>query len=454
MKANFGPPMGLTKPEACSPGGASRSTRPCAARGNTLFASLSGSAWSVADQAVVSLGTFLTSIALARGLAPAEYGVYAAVVAGMLFLNGIHGSLVASPLSVRGAAAPAALARHSAAALWFTGALAVPGGLALGAVFGGMAGGAVWLWAPAALAAWQAQETLRRSLMCGLGHRRALWGDALSYLGQAALVGWGCGAGWMTLGRAFAVMALTSGAAAAVQAAQTGLARAGLADLRTLARDYWDFGSWLFYGTFASVFCVQAFYWVLAWTHGPKETASLQAVWNVLGVCHPLMFGLGNLLVPLVARVKASEGAAAAWRAALGQGAQFGAVLAAYFAVVAVWPGAVLRLLYGAGSPYAGLTGPLRWMVAAYALAYAAQVMGQFLAGAGESRANFRVQSAGAAASILAGLPLAAHWGATGAVAGAVVVNAARLAAGFACSRRYWLALKARRGPAELRPAV
>jgi hypothetical protein len=211
----------------------------------------------VADQAVVSLGTFLTSIALARGLAPAQYGVYAAVVAAMLFLNGIHGSLVASPLSVRGAAAgPAGLARHSAAALWFTGALAVPGGLALGAVFGGRGGGVVWLWAPAALAAWQLQETVRRSLMCGLGHRRALWGDALSYLGQAALVGWGCGAGWITLGRAFAVMALTSGAAAAIQAAQTGLSRAGMSEVRALARDYWKFGSWLLYGTFASVFCV------------------------------------------------------------------------------------------------------------------------------------------------------------------------------------------------------
>ncbi len=397
--------------------------------------------WAVADQAAVSLGTFLTSIALARRLSPSDYGVYAAVVAALLFFNGVHGSLVTSPLSVRGAAAGAAgLARHATASLLFTGALAVLGGLALAGVFGGMGGGALWLWAPAALAAWQLQETVRRSLMCGLGHRRAVWGDAVSYLGQSAVFWLGWRAGWMTLGRAFAVMALTSGAAAAMQAAQAGLGRVDLAEVRALARDYWKFGSWLLYGTFASVFSVQAFYWVLAWTHGAKETASLQAVWNALGVCHPLMFGLGNLLVPVVSRVKAAEGMAAAWRAALRHGGQFGAALAAYLLALLVWPGAALALLYGAGSPYTALSGALRLMVAAYALTYLAQVMGLFLTGVGDSRASFRVQLAGAAGSILAGLPMAVAGGTAGACAGLVVVNAARSVAAVVHANRARLA--------------
>jgi O-antigen/teichoic acid export membrane protein len=148
------------------------------------------------------------------------------------------------------------------------------------------------------------------------------------------------------------------------------------------------------------------------------------------------MFGLGNLLVPLVARVKASEGAAAAWRAALRQGAQFGTVLAAYFAAVAVWPGAVLRLLYGAGSPYAGLTGPLRWMVAAYAFTFAAQVMGQYLAGVGNSRETFLAQGAAALASMAVGLPLAAKSGLMGAAAGVAAVNVARATASCRFTQR------------------
>ncbi|MFB3777957.1 MAG: polysaccharide biosynthesis C-terminal domain-containing protein [Bryobacteraceae bacterium] len=75
-------------------------------------------------------------------------------------------------------------------------------------------------------------------------------------------------------------------------------------------------------------------------------------------------------------------------------------------------------------------------MVVAYALTYLAQVLGQYLAGIGDSRANFRVQLAGAAASVAVGLPLAAQFGVMGASAGAVAVNAVRLAAGAACARR------------------
>ncbi len=155
-------------------------------------------------------------------------------------------------------------------------------------------------------------------------------------------------------------MALTSGAAAVVQAIQAGLVRVEFAEVWRLARGFWKFGSWILYGCFASMFCSQAFFWVLALSHGPKATASLQAVANVLGVCHPVMFGLGNLLVPVVARAKAVGGHALAWQSARRYGVQFGLVLLPYFTILLLWPRGVLSTLYGPASPYAGLEGPLR----------------------------------------------------------------------------------------------
>ena len=143
---------------------------------DTRLRRLEGSVWSVADQAVVSLGTFLTSIALARSLSPSDYGVYGALLAGLLFLNGIHTSLVTSPLSVQGAAVDrATLGRYSTASVLFTLVLAAPSGLLLLAASAGLGRTSLWIWAPASLALWQLQETMRRSLMCGLGHRREVW---------------------------------------------------------------------------------------------------------------------------------------------------------------------------------------------------------------------------------------------------------------------------------------
>jgi O-antigen/teichoic acid export membrane protein len=319
----------------------------------------------------------------------------------------------------------------------FTLALAVPSGLLLLAASAGVGGSSLWIWAPASLVLWQVQETMRRSLMCGLGHRRAVWGDALSYLGQAAFIWAFCRAGSMSLGRAFAIMALTSGAAAVVQAIQAGLARVELTEVWRLARDFWEFGSWMLYGSFASMFCAQAFFWVLAVFHGPKETASLQAVANVLGVCHPLMFGLANLLVPLMAREKGTGGLSLAWRSNGRYGVRFGLVLVPYFALLLLWPRVILSALYGAGSPYAGLAGPLRLLVAAYAFIYLAQVCGLFLTGVGDAKATFQAQMYGAFSSLALGLPLACIWGVTGACAGMLVVNATRsVASAIYTSRR------------------
>lgn len=391
---------------------------------------LEGSFWSVADQGVVSLGTFLTSIMLARSLSPGDYGAYGVLLAGLLFLNGMHTALVTSPLSIAGAATdPATLKRYSTAAVLFTIVLAAPSGLLLAAP-ASLGRSSLWILVTVWLVLWQLQETMRRSLMCGLGHRRAVWGDAVSYLGQAVLIWASWRAGSLTLERAFAIIALTSGAGAVLQAAQAGLARVELAELRRLARDFWKFGSWMLYGCFASMFSFQAFFWVLAFSKGPQEAASLQAVANVMGVCHPLMFGLGNLLVPVVARAKAMGGLPLAWRSAREQGVRFGLVLLAFFGILLLWPYTVLSMLYGPASPYAGLAGPLRLFVVSYAFLYVAHVLGLFLTGNGNARAVFQVHLSGAFTSVLLGLPLAYIWGTVGACAGLLVVNAAKCVTG------------------------
>src|SRR4030095_3337931 len=60
--------------------------------------------WAIADQGIVSLGNFLTTIILARALTPDAYGLWSVIFGLILFLNVFPSSLVNYPLSVRLAA--------------------------------------------------------------------------------------------------------------------------------------------------------------------------------------------------------------------------------------------------------------------------------------------------------------------------------------------------------------
>jgi len=385
--------------------------------------------WSLADQGVASLGSFLTHVLLARALPPSEYGAYVLILGVVLFLNSIHASLVSYPLLVYGAKADAqSLRRMCGACLAATVALQLPLGLA--------AAGAAWVmgrgWlAPLVIAVvlcWQVQETTRRALMAHLLHRQAIWGDALGYLGQGALIWILIRQDRLSLEAALAMMALTSAAAAALQTHQLAPMRVGWLEARSLGVRFWALGRWILVGNLAAVLNLQAFPWVLARFRGLATAGAFQAALNLLGVTHPVMLSVGNLLVP----VAAQSGRPGPISPSVRRYATGGALaVAPYFALLMAWPGAALAALYGPASPYAELRGPLRILVVSYLFQYPAQVLSALLNGLGDSRSDSQAQTAGAAGAILVGLPLAARFGVGGAAAGVSLVNALRAGCAF-----------------------
>jgi len=383
--------------------------------------------WALADQATVSMGNFLTQVFLARALAPEQYGVFALLFGIHLVMSGLHASLVVYPLSVRGATLDdAALRRHLAGSLLATLGLAVP--------LGGVMLAAAWFlswpqlgpWAALAMLFWQVQETVRRALMAHLRHRDALPGDALSYLGQAAVVFALHQTGNLSLPTAFAAFAITSGVAAALQAAQLGLRSASLSSPEGFVADSWQLGRWILFSNILGILTIQAFPWTLALFHGPAAAAELQALINILGVTHPVMFGLSNLIVPTVAQSHRQAGLAAARRTAFRYATQGALLLAPYYAALLLAPGRILTIFYGANSHYAGLTAPLRLFVLAYVFVYAASVVLALLAGLERTRHAFFAQLGSSLASLGVGLPLAALGGIAGATGGLVLVNGVR----------------------------
>jgi len=399
--------------------------------------------WSLVDQGVVSLGSFLLGLILARSLPPAEYGVYALVWSALLFLRGFHTSLVTYPLSVDWAKTePGKLNALVGGSLALTIALGLPlmAGAAMAAVIVGRAG--LVPWAMGSLLAGHFQETTRRALMAGLRHRATVLGDSVSYLGQVAGLWAVASSRRLSVEAAFAAMALTSLVAGFIQLRQLGAPAFETRVLRALAVRWWELGRWLLLATLLSVFTIQVFPWTVGLVRGPAEAGQYQAAANLLGATHPVLFGLGNLLVPAVAQARVCGGLSASWRVARWYGLLGAVLLVPYFGVLWVWPGEVLRLVYGTGSPYMALETEVRLFALAYATIYIGQLAGALLLGLEQSRASFWVTAACAAASVVAGMPLAAGYGVDGALAGLVVSRVVQVGSAIALIVRFTQAVR------------
>jgi O-antigen/teichoic acid export membrane protein len=365
-----------------------------------------GATWSqsysaLADQALVSLGMFVSSVILARRLSVEEYGAYGAMLAALLLLNSVHASLVTYRLTVDGAVAPAATLRlYAGAAVLWTCLLTLPFAAALFVVARPFAGWPLPAWAAAAMVAWQIQETARRALMADLRHRQALPGDAIAYLGQAGLL-------WVVSSRqgfsastAFACMAAVFTAAAALQSAQARIRWAPGPEVKEYGRSGWRIGSWALVANVVNMFSLQALLLLLALLHTAREAACLRALGNLMGATHPVLFSLSNLIVPAAARANHGGGMGSAWRWTWKLGLAGCILLAPYFAVLLSFPAETLAIVYGKGSPYVGLGGPLRVLVLGYFFAALAHLLVAFLHGLRQPKAASAAQFAGLATGL------------------------------------------------------
>lgn len=393
--------------------------------------------WSLTDQGAVSLGNFMTQIILARSLSGFKYGIFTLLFGVSLVFFTCQGGLITYPLSLKGATVGKIELRKLAfASLILTALLVIP---LSPIVFGttlvlGVA--PLSLVVILAMLLWQVQETFRRALMAHLRHRDAVWGDSLSYLGQAAVLWVLAHKGGMTLERAFLVLALTSAAAALLQSVQLGLVPMPARQIMALAREYWSVGRWALCTGINEAASRQAFPWALALLYGPQEAASFQAVMNVLGVSHPVLFSTNNLIVPAAAGAHKKGGVRAAWRASILYGSVGVALLVPYFFLLMVWPHAILSLFYGRLSPYTNFRGGLRLAVLAYSFAYGAVVLEAFLYSFGRSKLVFVASLAGTALALAPSAGSIVYFKVTGAIAGFLTMAAGRMAVSAILTRR------------------
>lgn len=391
--------------------------------------------WAFVDQGVVSIGSFLVTLVLARRLPVAEFGVFGILLGILMTAATAHASFIGIPLMVLSGRKAhteqltvVALSATVPSCALFTGAIAVT------LVVLGRPG--LLPWAALALVGGQVQETLRRSLMGRLQFGRAICGDAVSYLGQAAGVLCLALLGRATISGAFVVMGLTSLLAAFLQLWQVRPTIDFRAFRRETIQPFWRLGRALIVINGIGVLTFQCYPWLLASLRGVAEVGSFQALYTMVGFANPLMLAVGSIVTTRVAHVQESgidgrrtiELALARRYGLLG-----GLPLALYGGALLVAPGIALRTFFGRGSAYRLLVPDLRIFVLFAVAQYVYFVLAGVLSARQDTGSLLRAQTISAFAVPLVTLPLIIFASVRGAVAGAVVTAAVR--AGVAARR-------------------
>ena len=401
-------------------------------KGHVLSAS-----WTLLDQGLVSLGTFLVSVQLARQLPAEDYGTFALLYGGFLGLQIFNSSLLLYPMSIRLPVLQGIEKKKlQAATTLLVAGFSVPLCLGLGVALLFLGRGDLVAPALITFACWQAQEVMRRGLLADFRHGTAIIGDSTTYYGQVVAVAALSYSHELTLGHVFEVMAVAYTAGAIIQAFQLGLSFRHVANLRDTAAEFWSIGSWSLFNNLVSLLRIQILPWTLASAGGPAAAASFQAALNVVNLTNPITLGLCNVIPQTAARAQHSGGNAEAWRASRIYMLMGVPPILGYYGIVLLVPGLFLSIFYGANSPYVALTPELQILALAWAMGYATDMTCAYLHGVNSARFAMVINMTGAITAAVLALPLIKTFGLTAGCAALLGANFVRLAVSYYIQRR------------------
>lgn len=396
----------------------------------------------VLDQALFAGSHFLLNILLARWLPPAEYGAFALAHSVFLLVAAVHGALLLEPMAVFGSGKYLAMRRSYLGILlrghW---ALVVPAGI----ILVGAAAVAGWFGSPVVSRPLYALGAVLPLLLLTWITRRAFYlelqpgwaviGGAVYF---AALLG---GAAWLfQTGRLAPVTAILAMGAAALLAAVIQLARLrprwsaprGEISAATVRRDHWEYGRWALASAAALWFPLNIYYLVLPAWFGLEAAGALKALMNLVNpVLHTLM-AMGLLLVPVLVRHRDRGGLALMRQTIRRLLGLFLLGAAAYAVLLWLFRLELLHLLYG-GKYLEYSAAPILLAGLVPLLACATIVLGSALRALELPDRLFWCYAASGGVALLAGIPLTAAIGLTGALAGVLLsyVTAAAAMAAF-----------------------
>lgn len=401
-------------------------------RSRVLFAS-SSSLWALVDQGIVSLGTFLTTLVLARSLDSGTYGIFVLILVTMQFAASTLSPLVGYPLIRNGASSDEFQYKALLAdSLTLTLLIAIPASAILGA--------STLIWqrsllvaalSGVALLAWLLQIVMRNAFIAKSRYAAMLLGDSVAYVGQGILILILVWTYDKSLTWALAGMAITSALAFCIQALQLRIRITLDGWSRHSMTTFWYLGRWMVLSAIVTGLVPQVLLLSLNFGSGKTEVASFQAAANVLGMTNPIMTSLTSVLIPAVA-IGAStlQSAAAVLRTMIFQRTvSFMGLFLFVIAIVIIWPKPILAMMYGANSSYTTLDTPVRILSVAYLCFFSTTFCTAILNGLGHPKLTLLANAAGTLVVLIAGIPTIHLFGVNGASAAMVMVSSTSAAA-------------------------
>jgi O-antigen/teichoic acid export membrane protein len=389
-------------------------------------------ALALADQAVVSAASFLTTVVIARWTIPNELGLYSIGISLLVSSLCIQESLISLPYTIQQHRAPGTPAERAGSSLTYSALLSALGTVVLAVTALGLSlSGAepqlramTWTLAgvlPFALL----REFARKLSMAHLHVGQALILDSAVAAIQLAGLGWLGWTGRMSSATACAALGVACASTAIVWLCfSRGKFAIRWDQVLKTTRQSWGLGKWLFAAQIT--LSVQGYmaYWLLALVIGTTATGVFAACMSVVSFANPLITGLGNVLTPRAVLAFKEGGAARLRNQAIGDSLLFGAAMTLFCAVVMFAGEDIMRVLYH-GKEYEGQG----HTVAVLAVALLASAVGFPASNALASMERARaIVWAGSVGVVITGVfvwLLMVEWGLVGAAYGFLLGNVA-----------------------------
>jgi O-antigen/teichoic acid export membrane protein len=385
----------------------------------------------LADQAVVSAASFLTTVIISRYSDAGQLGTYAIGISVLASAYTIQGQLISLPYSIQRHRPLGTPSEHSGGSLALAGLLAALITLLLTiiALSFGASGASSELtaitWALAAVMPFTLlRDFFRRFAFTQLQMVHALVLDAAVAAIQLSMLGWLGWTGLMSAVTASIALGVSCGIAALgcilISRAQFAIR---LKQVRATMWQSWNLGKWLVVNQ--TMVQVQRYstYWLLVMMAGATVTGVYTACMSIVAFTNPLFYGLNNLLTQKSVLAWKEGGGAGLQRQALRDLLLLAAALGP-FCLLALWFGGdAMRFLYH-GSDYLGHG----YVIAVLAFATFASALGSpagnALASMERPRTVLLINVLGTILTVLLVWRSMAAWGLVGAAYGWLLSNA------------------------------
>lgn len=402
--------------------------------------------FTLADQMVASITTFLTGVLVGRVCTTEDFGYYTLGFSLYTLLLTLQNSVVTTPFQIYYPRARATSEERFTGSFLIQQAtlgLGVAVLIACGAAYAGLVLGNTRM-ANLLLALALTMEFLllrdfiRQLFFARLAARGVLAFDIFIAIGQLLTVAALAKLGWLSGATAYIALGLTCSLAACIWYLQN----KKQLELTLMAageqfREHWPSVKWLLASGLLWSVSTNLYAWLLAGFHGAASAGVWGAALGIATIINPLTIGAQNFLAPRIARAYADQGVSALNRFLVQSTAIYAGSLVLFSLAMAFLGDPLVMLIYGEKYQGTGI------IVAIIALNFALNAVG-FTISRGlftleKAKIDFQVNVTALASMLLVGLWLARHYGPVGAALGQVVTNsiacAIRGAAYVACQR-------------------